>query len=62
MIALQNHSELQDKTVAYLRNLADEIESGKVSIDSVTIESSIEQFRIEKEEIIINTIKATDYE
>lgn len=62
MIALQNHSELQDKTAAYLRNLADEIESGKVSIDRVTIESSIEQFRIEKEEIIINTIKATDYE
>lgn len=55
MFTLQNHRELQDKTAEYLRQLADDIESGKVCVDRMTIESSIEWFKIEKREIIINT-------
>ena len=55
MITLQEHSELSGKTAEYLRKLADDIESGKVCVDRMTIESSIEWFKIEKREIIINT-------
>lgn len=55
MFTLRDHSELQDKTAEYLRKLADDIESGKVCVDRMTIESSIECFKIEKREIIINT-------
>lgn len=62
MITLQERSELGSKTAEYLRKLADDIESGKVCVDRMTIETSIEWFKIEKREIIINTIEATDNE
>lgn len=62
MITLQEHSELSGKTAEYLRELADDIESGKVCVDRMTIETSIEWFKIEKREITINTIGATDNE
>lgn len=62
MITLQERSELGGKTAEYLRKLADDIESGKVCVDRMTIETSIEWFKIEKREIIINTIVATDNE
>lgn len=62
MFTLQNHRELQDKTAEYLRKLADEIEIGKVAVDRMTIESSIEWFKIEKREIIINTQEVKDDE
>lgn len=62
MITLQEHSELRGKTAEYLRKLADDIESGKVGVDRMTIETSIEWFKIEKREIIINTIGAIDNE
>lgn len=62
MITLQEHSELSGKTAEYLRKLADDIENGKVCVDSMTIETSIEWFKIEKREITINTIGATDNE
>lgn len=48
MITLQEHSELSGKTAEYLRKLADDIESGKVCVDRMTIETSIEWFKIEK--------------
>lgn len=62
MFTLRDHGELQDKTAEYLRKLADDIESGKVCVDSMTIESSIEWFKIEKREIIINTQEVKDDE
>lgn len=62
MFTLRDHSELQSKTAEYLRQLVDDIESGKVCVDRMTIESSIEWFKIEKREIIINTMEATDNE
>ena len=62
MITLQEHGELSGKTAEYLRKLADDIESGKVCVDRMTIETSIEWFKIEKREITINTIGATDNE
>lgn len=60
MFTLRDHGELQGKTAEYLRQLADDIESGKVCVDRMTIESSIEWFKIERREIIINTMEATD--
>ncbi len=62
MITLQEYSELGGKTAEYLRKLADDIESGKVCVDRMTIETSIEWFKIEEREIIIKTIGATDNE
>lgn len=62
MITLQEHAELNGKTAAYLRRLADDIEGGNVCVDRMTIETTIEWFKIEKREIIINTIEATDHE
>lgn len=62
MITLQDRSELQSKTAEYLRKLADEIESGKVCVDRMTIELSIEWYNVEKREIIINTVEAADNE
>nr|DAG30343.1 MAG TPA: hypothetical protein [Caudoviricetes sp.] len=62
MITLQGRSELRGKTAEYLRKLADDIENGKVGVDRMTIETSIEWFKIEKREIIINTIGATNNE
>ena len=62
MITFQEYSELQEKTAEYLRQLADDIESGKVCVDRMTIESSIKWFKIEKREIIINTQEVKDDE
>lgn len=62
MLTLQDRSELQSKAAEYLRKLADEIESGKVCVDRMTIELSIEWYNVEKREIIINTVEAADNE
>lgn len=56
---LNNNLETE-KTIAYLRDLADKLESDRVHLNEVTIESRNVCWQIEEETLTIQVLKVAD--
>lgn len=56
---LNNNLETE-KTIAYLRDLADKLESDRVHLSEVTIESRNVCWQIEEETLTIQVLKVVD--